>query len=127
MNNPIQRAGEAMPDDSVCTQVEGLANQLAELLPHWANGQYMAMIHPRGDSRGIWFRNVNSPSGARIKILQIEEELETARNWNEALFMAAGSIDGREQMNAVQSVADAVSKKLALISERLDELRGDLA
>lgn len=39
MNNPIQREGEAMPDDSVCTQVECLANQLAELLPRWANGQ----------------------------------------------------------------------------------------
>lgn len=127
MNNPIQREGEAMPDDSVCTQVECLANQLAELLPRWANGQYMAMIHPLGDRRGIWFRNVNSPSDTRVKILQIEEELETARNWSEALFMAAGSIDGREQMNAVQSVADAVSKKLALISERLDAVRGDLA
>ena len=39
-------------------RVERLARELSEALPHWANGQFMAMVFPVGDARGIFFRTV---------------------------------------------------------------------
>lgn len=127
MNNPIQRDGEAMPDDSICNQVESLANQLAELLPQWASGQYMAIVHPKGDSRGVWFRSVSDQTSPASEIMDIEDRIATARHWNEALYMAAGSLADRAQMDAMQSVSDQVDKQLLSVNERMELIRRRLA
>lgn len=39
-------------------RVERLAREMAETLPKWANGSFMAMVYPEGDARGYWFRSV---------------------------------------------------------------------
>ncbi len=40
-------------------RVTRLAQELAEALPAWMHGQFMAMVYPAGDVRGYWFRNIN--------------------------------------------------------------------
>lgn len=40
-------------------RVERLARELSEALPHWANGQFMAMVFPARDARGIFFRTIS--------------------------------------------------------------------
>lgn len=64
MPNSIPATGEAMPksetteDELPVDRVERLARELAETLPKWAGGNYMAMVYPEGDGRGFWFRSL---------------------------------------------------------------------
>ena len=49
---------EARENEFPVDRVERLARELSEALPHWANGQFMAMVYPAGDVRGFWFRSI---------------------------------------------------------------------
>lgn len=84
MPNTIPAAGEAMPTDQTLEhelpveRVERLARELAETLPNWAGGSYMAMVYP--DVRGFWFRHIShgaSSSDALGKLRSLMEEAGT--------------------------------------------------
>ena len=62
MPNTTPAIGEAMPTDHELPvdRVERLARELAETLPKWAGGNYMAMVYPEGDGRGFWFKHISS-------------------------------------------------------------------
>lgn len=68
----------------------------------------------------------NKPTSARSdssKILEAEDLMHSARLLNEAVFMAAGSINDRDQIGAIQSVADLIDDKLIAARDLLDEVR----
>ena len=59
-------------------RVERLARELSETLPQWANGQFMAMVHPDGDIRRFWFRNArdegSKPVDPIVRLREITAE-----------------------------------------------------
>jgi hypothetical protein len=64
-------------------RVDRLARELAETLPRWANGSFMAMVYPDNDARGYWFRTVtvgddNAEADPLIKVIN-----EHNRAWSE--------------------------------------------
>ncbi|NTF35528.1 hypothetical protein [Agrobacterium rubi] len=61
-------------------RVERLARELAETLPNWAGGSYMAMVYPEGDGRGYWFRHIShgaSSTDALGKLRSLMDEAAT--------------------------------------------------
>ncbi len=52
---PLEEREQELPSD----RVDRLARELAETLARWANGSFMAMVYPEGDTRGYWFRNIS--------------------------------------------------------------------
>jgi hypothetical protein len=67
-----------------------------------------------------------SPSLASRKISDVEDIIATARYLNEAIFMAVASLGDRDQVNAIQALADEINNKLLVARDRLDEVRGDV-
>lgn len=68
-----------------------------------------------------------APPRINHKISDVEDILASVRFLNEAVFMAAGSIGDRDQMNAIQAVNDEIENKLLIVRDRLDEIREELA
>lgn len=61
-------------------RIERLAGELAETLPKWAGGSYMAMVYPEGDGRGYWFRHIlhgASSTDALGKLRSLMDEAAT--------------------------------------------------
>lgn len=61
-------------------RIERLAGELAETLPKWAGGSYMAMVYPEGDGRGYWFRHIShgeSSTEALGKLRSLMDEAAT--------------------------------------------------
>jgi hypothetical protein len=80
---------------------------------------------PNGKHAGD--KPMSLPSLSSHKISDVEDILASVRFLNEAVFMAAGSIGDRDQMNAIQAVNDEIENKLLVARDRLDEIREDLA
>lgn len=40
-------------------RITRLTQELSEALPTWMYGQFMAMVYPAGDARGVWFRSIS--------------------------------------------------------------------
>lgn len=68
----------------------------------------------------------SSPTPTRA-VLDISDMVNVVRSLNNAVFMAAGSLSDRDQMNAIQSVVDEIENKLLIIRARLEEVREVLA
>ncbi|KNY35576.1 hypothetical protein [Agrobacterium sp. SUL3] len=69
-------------------RVERLAVELSEVLPHWANGQFMAIVHPAGDPRGHWFRNARDEDSKPVDPIARLREIT-----NEAAMLIATNPD----------------------------------
>jgi hypothetical protein len=63
------------------------------------------------------------------RINDVIDMMATVKHLNEALFLAAGSMvnTAPDTCNALQSVINEVENKLHIITDRLDEVREDLA
>jgi hypothetical protein len=70
---------------------------------------------------------MTAPSPICRKILDVENMVNTVRNLNEAVLMAAGSLNDRQHVNGIQSVVDEINNKLLAIGDRLEEVRGSMA
>ena len=70
---------------------------------------------------------MTAPSGTVRKVLDVENILNTARNLNDAMFLAAAGLASRDDTNALQAIADEINNKLLIIGDRLEEIREALA
>ena len=65
MNANMNTTAVPVEQEMICDKVDRLARELSEALPHWANGQFMAMVYPDGDIRAYWFRSLSRDENGR--------------------------------------------------------------
>lgn len=65
----------------------------------------------------------NSP---KTRLANACDELDTAKDLNEAIHMACGYL-GKNERDAIQAVSDALSAKLGHVFELIESVREELA
>ncbi|MND71435.1 hypothetical protein D3C87_1160910 [compost metagenome] len=83
MNEATNSTAPAVEQELICDKVERLARELAEALPLWANGAFMAEVFPAGDPRGFWFRNTRTTARGK-EIDPVITALQAYQNGNAA-------------------------------------------
>lgn len=64
--------------------------------------------------------------GPAMLVLDAQNLLSEIKHLNEAIFMAAHGLGDRAHMNAITTVADIISKKLAEVEGILDAAREEI-
>lgn len=63
----------------------------------------------------------------KVQLLRTSELASLAKDLNEAVYMACGSIEGTAEKHALQAVVDYLHRKLTELSDMIETAREDCA